>query len=62
MQASWWADFRAHVGYEHFANILRHEGVILGGGNHTVKVEVEITPMDSGESPAPSPHHEESAY
>jgi peptidoglycan pentaglycine glycine transferase (the first glycine) len=31
MQASWWADFRAHVGYEHFANILRHQGVILGG-------------------------------
>lgn len=31
MQASWWADFRAHVGYEHFAIILRHEGAILGG-------------------------------
>ena len=23
MQASWWADFRAKVGYEHFAIILR---------------------------------------
>jgi len=31
MQASWWADFRANVGYEHFAIILRHNGVILGG-------------------------------
>jgi lipid II:glycine glycyltransferase (peptidoglycan interpeptide bridge formation enzyme) len=31
MQASWWADFRAHVGYEHFAIILRHQGAILGG-------------------------------
>src|SRR5262249_1909660 len=30
MQASWWADFRAHVGYEHFAIILRHQGAILG--------------------------------
>ena len=31
MQASWWADFRVNVGYEHFAIILRHNGVILGG-------------------------------
>ena len=31
MQSSWWADFRANVGYEHFAIILRHCGVILGG-------------------------------
>ena len=31
MQASWWADFRASVGYGHFAIILRHNGAILGG-------------------------------
>jgi peptidoglycan pentaglycine glycine transferase (the first glycine) len=31
MQTSWWADFRAEVGYEHFAVILRHNGVIIGG-------------------------------
>ncbi len=38
------------------------KGVILGGGNHTVKVEVEITPITTGESPALTPHYEESAY
>jgi len=31
MQASWWADFRANVGYDHFAVIARHRGAIIGG-------------------------------
>ena len=31
MQASWWADFRATVGYRHFAAILKGGDGILGG-------------------------------
>jgi transglutaminase-like putative cysteine protease len=38
------------------------KGVILGGGNHTVKVTVEITPMGSAESSPPTPRYEDSAY
>ena len=38
------------------------KGVILGGGNHTVKVEVQITPFTTGESPAPAPQYEESTH
>ncbi len=38
------------------------KGVILGGGNHTVKVTVDIAPITVGESTAPAPHPEESAF
>jgi len=38
------------------------KGVILGGGNHTVKVTVDITPITAGESPALAPHYEEPAF
>ena len=38
------------------------KGVILGGGNHTVKVTVDIVPITAGESAAPAPHPEESAF
>ncbi|HEV3410177.1 MAG TPA: peptidoglycan bridge formation glycyltransferase FemA/FemB family protein [Chthoniobacterales bacterium] len=31
MQSSWWADFRTVFGFEHFAAILKHDGVPLGG-------------------------------
>jgi lipid II:glycine glycyltransferase (peptidoglycan interpeptide bridge formation enzyme) len=31
MQSSWWAEFRAEAGYEHFGAVLRHQGAILGG-------------------------------
>jgi lipid II:glycine glycyltransferase (peptidoglycan interpeptide bridge formation enzyme) len=31
MQASWWADFRTTVGYDHFAMVAREQGAILGG-------------------------------
>ncbi len=31
MQSSWWADFRATVGFAHFAVMLKHEGTIVGG-------------------------------
>jgi len=31
MQSSWWADFRAVTGFEHFGAVLKSEGVILGG-------------------------------
>jgi lipid II:glycine glycyltransferase (peptidoglycan interpeptide bridge formation enzyme) len=31
MQTSWWADFRRHAGYEHFAAVLRQDGAIVGG-------------------------------
>ena len=31
MQASWWADFRTTVGYEHFAAILKDRQAIVGG-------------------------------
>ena len=37
-------------------------GVILGGGNHTVKVTVDIVPITAGESPGPAPHFEESTF
>ena len=38
------------------------KGVILGGGTHTVKVTVDITPVSSGESPAVVRRHEEAGY
>jgi transglutaminase-like putative cysteine protease len=38
------------------------KGVILGGGNHTVEVTVEITPIGPGESSHAPPRVEESAY
>jgi transglutaminase-like putative cysteine protease len=38
------------------------KGVILGGGTHTVKVEVEITPIAIGEGAVLAPHYEESAF
>ena len=38
------------------------KGVILGGGNHTVKVTVEITPMRSGESLNLPPKDEDSDF
>jgi len=38
------------------------KGVILGGGTHTVKVEVELNPITIGESPVLTPHYEESAF
>ena len=31
MQSSWWADFRATTGYEHFGAILKHRNEIVGG-------------------------------
>lgn len=31
MQSSWWADFRATTGYDHFAVILKDRNVIVGG-------------------------------
>ena len=31
MQSSWWADFRATVGYAHFGAVLRSGGGIVGG-------------------------------
>jgi peptidoglycan pentaglycine glycine transferase (the first glycine) len=31
MQSSWWADFRATVGYEHFGPILKNGDTIVGG-------------------------------
>lgn len=31
MQSSWWADFRAWAGFDHFATILKHNHAILGG-------------------------------
>ncbi len=31
MQSSWWADFRAATGYEHFGAVLKERGGILGG-------------------------------
>lgn len=31
MQSSWWADFRAATGYEHFAVILKNRSGIVGG-------------------------------
>ncbi len=38
------------------------KGVILGGGNHTVKVTVDIVPITAGETPAPALHMEEAAF
>jgi transglutaminase-like putative cysteine protease len=38
------------------------KGVILGGGNHKVKVTVDIVPITSGESPVAGTAHEEPAY
>jgi transglutaminase-like putative cysteine protease len=38
------------------------KGVILGGGNHTVKVTVDIVPITAGESTAPAAHPEEPAF
>ncbi len=35
------------------------KGVILGGGHHTVKVTVEITPISASESSAPAPHQDD---
>jgi transglutaminase-like putative cysteine protease len=37
------------------------KGVILGGGNHTVKVTVEITAVGPTESTAPAPRYDDSA-
>jgi lipid II:glycine glycyltransferase (peptidoglycan interpeptide bridge formation enzyme) len=31
MQSSWWADFRATVGFEYFGVTLKNEGAIVGG-------------------------------
>lgn len=31
MQSSWWAEFRAPMGYEHFGVTLKDEGAIVGG-------------------------------
>jgi len=31
MQSSWWADFRATVGYEHFGAVLKSGGAVVGG-------------------------------
>src|SRR5438093_10011021 len=31
MQSSWWADFRATTGYEHFGAIIKHRNDIVGG-------------------------------
>jgi lipid II:glycine glycyltransferase (peptidoglycan interpeptide bridge formation enzyme) len=31
MQSSWWADFRAHLGFEYFAVTLKNQGAIVGG-------------------------------
>jgi lipid II:glycine glycyltransferase (peptidoglycan interpeptide bridge formation enzyme) len=31
MQTSWWAAFRVHAGFGHFATILKHRGTVLGG-------------------------------
>ncbi|MFN0088515.1 MAG: lipid II:glycine glycyltransferase FemX [Blastocatellia bacterium] len=31
MQSSWWADFRASIGFEHFGVILKSEGAVVGG-------------------------------
>jgi transglutaminase-like putative cysteine protease len=38
------------------------KGVILGGGDHTVKVTVEITSLASAEGRSPVPHPEEASY
>ncbi len=38
------------------------KGVILGGGNHRVKVTVDIVPITAGETTAPAPHLEEPAF
>jgi transglutaminase-like putative cysteine protease len=38
------------------------KGVILGGGNHTVKVTVDIVPIAAAESTAPAPPFEESTF
>jgi transglutaminase-like putative cysteine protease len=38
------------------------KGVILGGGTHTVKVMVDIAPMDIGDGPALIQRHEESGF
>ncbi len=31
MQSSWWAEFRAQFGYDHFGVVLKSGGVVLGG-------------------------------
>ena len=38
------------------------KGVILGGGNHTVKVTVEIAPFAANENPVTAPLFDELAY
>jgi transglutaminase-like putative cysteine protease len=38
------------------------KGVILGGGNHTVKVKVAIAPIESGETPAAGPQDEDAEF
>jgi transglutaminase-like putative cysteine protease len=38
------------------------KGVILGGGNHTVKVEVEIVPTSSVQNPTSAESHEEFSF
>ena len=45
-----------------FDDVSPIKGVILGGGTHTVKVTVDITPVSSGEGPALVRRHEEAAY
>src|SRR5436309_4995019 len=42
MQSSWWADFRAATGYEHFAVILKGQNGIVGGA---VVLKFSYTPQ-----------------